>query len=155
MTETLSDILVAALWSISPLGEAKVGIPFALLNDVNIYLAFLVCFSANVLVFPIMSFFIKVINRYFIRWYYYKKAAIFVARRAKAGAGKNVRKYGFWGLLIFVSLPIPGTGVYAGTIAGYLFGLERKRAFMANTIGIFISCVVVWVTTILAMEGLN
>lgn len=155
MTETLSDILVAALWSISPLGEAKVGIPFALLNDVNIYLAFLVCFSANVLVFPIMSFFIKVINRYFIRWYYYKKAAIFVARRAKAGAGKNVRKYGFWGLLIFVSLPIPGTGVYAGTIAGYLFGLERKRAFMANTIGVFISCVVVWVTTILAMEGFN
>ncbi|WP_332911714.1 small multi-drug export protein [Algoriphagus boritolerans] len=48
-----------------------------------------------------------------------------------------MKKYGFWGLMIFVLVPIPGTGVYAGTIAGYLFGLERKKAFLANTIGIF------------------
>lgn len=149
------DLFIAMLWSISPLGEAKVGIPYALLNGVNIYLAFIGCFLANVLVFPIMTFFLDVINRYFIKWYYYKKAAIFVARRAKAGAGNNVKKYGFWGLMIFVLLPIPGTGVYAGTIAAYLFGFDRKQAFLANTIGIFFSCVIVWGTTLAAMEGFN
>lgn len=151
----ISDLFIAVLWSISPLGEAKVGIPYALLNGVNIYLAFLFCFVANVLVFPLMTFFLDVINRYFFKWYYYKKSAIFIARRAKAGAGKNVKKYGFWGLIIFVLLPLPGTGVYAGTIAGYLFGVKRKQAFLANTIGIFFSCVIVWTTTILAMEGFN
>lgn len=149
------DLVIAVLWSISPLGEAKVGIPYALLNGVNIYWAFLFCFLANVMVFPIMTFFLDVINRYFFKWYYYKKSAIFIARRAKAGAGKNVKKYGFWGLMIFVLIPLPGTGVYAGTIAGYLFGLEKKRSFMANTIGIFISCLIIWVTTVLAMEGFN
>lgn len=151
----LVDTIIAMLWSISPFGEAKVGIPYALLNDVNIYLAFIACFLANVLVFPIMSFFLDVINRYFVRWYYYKKAAIFVARRAKTGAGKNVNKYGFWGLIIFVLLPLPGTGVYAGSIAAYLFGIERKKAFLANTIGIFFSCVIVWAATLTAMEGFN
>lgn len=151
----ISDLLIAMLWSVSPLGEAKVGIPYALLNGVNIYVAFFFCFIANVMVFPIMTFFLDVINRYFIRWYYYKKAAIFVARRAKVGAAKNVKKYGFWGLMIFVLIPLPGTGVYAGTIAGYLFGLERKQAFLANTIGIFISCVIIWVGTIAAMKGFN
>lgn len=149
------DLFMAMLWSISPFGEAKVGIPYALLNGVNIYWAFLFCFLANVMVFPIMTFFLDVLNRYFIKWYYYKKAAIFVARRAKAGAGKNVNKYGFWGLIIFVLIPLPGTGVYAGTIAGYLFGLERKKAFIANTIGIFFSCVIVWATTLAAMQGFN
>ena len=149
------DIFIAFLWSISPFGEAKVGIPYALLRGVNIYLAFFVCFFANVLVFPIMTFFLDVVNRYFIRWYHYKKAAIFIARRAKAGAGKNVTKYGFWGLMIFVLLPIPGTGVYAGSIAAYLFRIERKKAFLANTIGIFFSCVIVWATTLVAMEGFN
>lgn len=149
------ELLIAMLWSISPFGEAKVGIPYALLNGVNIYLAFIGCFLANVLVFPIMSFFLDVVNRYFIRWYHYKKAAIFVARRAKAGAGKNVTKYGFWGLMIFVLIPIPGTGVYAGSIAAYLFRIERKKAFLANTIGIFFSCVIVWATTLAAMEGFN
>lgn len=149
----ISDLFIAVLWSVSPLGEAKVGIPYALLNGVNIYVVFLFCFLANVLVFPIMMFFLKVINIYFFKYYYYKKAAIFVARRAKIGAGDNVRKYGFWGLIVFVLIPLPGTGVYAGTIAGYLFGVERKRAFVANTIGIFISCVIVWTTTLLAMQG--
>lgn len=151
----LLELFIAMLWSISPFGEAKVGIPYALLNGVNIYLAFIGCFLANVLVFPIMNFFLDVVNRYFIRWYHYKKAAIFIARRAKAGAGKNVTKYGFWGLVIFVLLPIPGTGVYAGSIAAYLFRIERKKAFLANTIGIFISCVIVWATTLAAMEGFN
>lgn len=149
------DILIAMLWSISPFGEAKLGIPYALLNDINIYLAFVLCFSANVLVFPIMSFFLDVVNRYFMKWKSYKKAAIFVGRRAKAGAGNNVKKYGFWGLMIFVLIPLPGTGVYAGSIAGYLFGLDRRKAFLANTTGIFFSCVIVWVTTVVAMGGLN
>ncbi|MGO3183258.1 MAG: COG2426 family protein [Aequorivita sp.] len=149
------DLFIAILWSISPLGEAKVGIPYALLNDVNIYLAFIFCFLANVLVFPIMTFFLNVINRYFFKWYYYKKAALFVARRAKLGAGKNVKKYGFWGLIIFVMIPLPGTGVYAGSIAGYLLKMDRKRVFLANVIGIFFSCVIVWISTLLAMEGLD
>ena len=149
------DILISMLWSISPFGEAKFGIPYALLNDINIYLAFVLCFFANVLIFPIMTFFLDVVNRYFLKWYHYKKAAIFVGRRAKSGAGKNVKKYGFWGLMLFVLIPLPGTGVYAGTIAGYLFGLDRKKAFLANSIGIFISCVIVWLSTLAAIGSFN
>lgn len=90
-----------------------------------------------------------------MKWRFYKKSAIYVARRAKTGASKVVTKYGFWGLLIFVMMPIPGTGVYAGTIAAYLFGIETKRAFWANTIGIFLSCVIVWSVTLLTMEGIE
>lgn len=149
------DIIVAMLWSISPFGEAKVGIPYALLNGVNIYLAFVFCFLANVLVFPIMTFFLDSVNRYFFRWLFYKRAAIYVARKAKTGAGNNVKKYGFWGLMIFVLVPLPGTGVYAGTIAAYLFRFEKKQSFLANTIGIFFSCVIVWATTLLTMEGFD
>lgn len=151
----MSEIIIAILWSISPFGEAKVGIPYALINGVNIFLAFIVCFAANVLVFPIMRFFLETVNRYFLKWRFYKKSAIFVARRAKTGAAKNIRKYGFWGLLLFVMMPIPGTGVYAGSIAAYLFGIEVKRAFWANTLGIFLSCVIVWTMTLLTMEGIE
>lgn len=151
----VNDILTAMLWSISPFGEAKVGIPYAIYNDVNYYLAFTLCFAANVLVFPVMQFFLNYINKYLLKWRFYKRSAIFVARRAKLGAGANVKKYGFWGLLIFVMMPIPGTGVYAGTIAAWLFGLEKKRAFMANTVGIYLSCVIVWTITILSVEGIN
>lgn len=150
----MKEVIIAMLWSISPFGEAKVGIPYAIFNGVNPYMAFLVCFLANVMVFPVMQFFLQVINRYFLKWRFYKKSAIFVARRAKTGAGKNVRKYGFWGLLVFVMMPIPGTGVYAGTIAAYILGIRKRKAFLANTIGIFFSCVIVWTMTVLALENM-
>ncbi|MDA9089872.1 COG2426 family protein [Maribacter arcticus] len=150
----LKDLIIAALWSISPLGEAKVGIPYGLLNGVNIYLVLVVCFLANVMVFPIMMFFLNTINKYLLRWHLYKKAALFIARRAKMGSGDQIRKYGFYGLIFFVMLPVPGTGVYAGSIASYLFKIERKKAFVANTIGIFLSSVIIWVTTLLTMKGM-
>lgn len=148
-------ILVAMLWSISPFGEAKVGIPFAMFNGANIYIAFLFCFLANVLVYPLMTFFLDSVNRYFFRWRSYKKASVYIARKAKLGAQDGIQKYGFWGLMFFVLLPIPGTGVYAGTIAAYIFKIERKRAFMANTIGIFFSSVIVWTLTLLTIEGIS
>ncbi|HET8810849.1 MAG TPA: small multi-drug export protein [Flavobacteriaceae bacterium] len=149
------EIIVAMLWSISPFGEAKVGIPYAVFNGVNIYLAFIFCLAANILVFPIMLFFLDSINRWFFKWNFYKKSAVWVARRAKTNAQKGIDKYGFWGLVVFVMIPLPGTGVYAGTIAAYIFRFERKKAFIANSIGITLSSVIVWSLTVLSFNGIS
>lgn len=149
------DLLIAMLWSLSPFGEAKVGIPYGMLNGINIYLVFLCCFLANVLVFPLMLFFLDKINRYFLNWTFYKRSAIYVARRAKIGSGEKIKKFGFWGLILFVMIPLPGTGVYAGSIATYLFKIERQSAFWANVIGIFFSSVFVWTATLLSMKGMS
>ncbi|MEW7290680.1 COG2426 family protein [Aquimarina sp. 2304DJ70-9] len=150
----IQDIFIAILWSISPFGEAKVGIPYGMFSGLNIYLVFIACFLANVLVFPIMIFFLEKVNDYLLRWNPYKKVAIFVARRAKVGSGDKIQKYGFWGLLFFVMIPLPGTGVYAGSIATYLFKIKKRKAFVANTVGIFFSSVIVWATTLLTMQGI-
>lgn len=140
------------LWSISPFGEAKVGIPYGLLNGANSYLVFVTCLVANILVFPIMMLFLNTINPYFLKWNFYKKSAIWVARRTKKGSGDKIKRYGFWGVLVFVMIPLPGTGVYAGSIASYLFNIERKRAFAANTIGITLSSLIIWGTTLLTLQ---
>ncbi len=142
------------MWSISPFGEAKVGIPYGLINGLDKYLVFVVCFGANVLVFPLMFFFLEKINKYLLRLNFYKKSALYVARKAKTGSGDKIKKYGFWGLIFFVMLPVPGTGVYAGSIASYLFKMDKKKAFVANTIGIFISSLIIWLTTVLTMKGI-
>jgi len=151
----IQDIIIAILWSVSPFGEAKVGIPYGMVNGLNIYLVFVLCFLANVLVFPIMMLFLDKINVSLLRWNWYKRSALWVARRAKTGSGNKIEKYGFWGLIFFVSIPLPGTGVYAGSIATYLFKIEKGKAFWANTIGIFISSVIVWGTTLLTIKGIE
>ncbi len=147
----MRELIQAMLWSVSPFGEAKVGIPFALLNGVDIYLTLILCFLANVLVFPLMIYFLRFVNNRLFKIRLYKKSAIYVAKRTKRGAGAHISKYGFWGLLFFVMLPIPGTGVYAGTIATYMFRIPIKRAFTANVLGIFISCAIVWSGTLMAV----
>ena len=85
-----------------------------------------------------------------MRWAnWYKKGALWVAKRAKKGSKEKLEKYGYIGLTLFVMIPLPGTGVYAGTIAAYIFKMDRKKAFVANTIGITISSLIVWGATLL------
>lgn len=148
------DLIIAMLWSISPFGEAKVGIPYGIYHGVNEYLVFICCFAANVLVFPMMMFFLEYVNRHLIKWRFYKRSAVFVGQRAKKGSGKNIKRFGFLGIVIFVMIPLPGTGVYAGSIASYLFKMKKREAFAANTIGIFISSVIVWIAAYMSMEGM-
>ena len=147
----IKDSIITFLWSISPFGEAKVGIPYGIFHDLNIFWVLLIAVVANILVFPIMMFFLEHINRNLLRWHAYKKMAIWIARRAKVGSGDKIKKYGFWGLIFFVMIPLPGTGVYAGSIAGYIFKVETKTAFKANAIGIIISSLIVWGTTLFAI----
>ncbi len=149
----IKDLIIAMLWSLSPFGEAKVGIPYGLLQGHNRYVVFLLCFAANVMVFPIMMFFLEYVNRYGLQWRFYKKSAVFVARRAKNGSGRNIRRFGFLGLVLFVMIPLPGTGVYAGSIATYLFKIEKHKAFLANVIGVFFSSLIIWGATLMSMKG--
>jgi uncharacterized membrane protein len=148
--KTINIIIIAMLWSLSPAGESKVGIPYAIYNDINIYIAFLVCFLANLIVYPFLMLFLDSSNRYFFRFKPYKKMAVYIARKAKNGAGKGVEKYGFWGLMVFVAVPLPGTGIWAGTIAAYIFKIDRKKAFYANALGIFLSALIIWIITVTA-----
>ena len=142
-------LLLTAIWSISPFGESKVGIPFGVLQSVNPLLVFIIGLSANILVFPLMIFFLDRFNRVFFKWQWYKRASIWVAKRARKGTKSSIEKYGYWGLGIFVMIPLPGTGVYAGSIATYILKLDRKRAFIANSVGISISAAIVLAFSVL------
>ncbi|MCF6349923.1 MAG: small multi-drug export protein [Flavobacteriaceae bacterium] len=150
----IKEIIFTILWSFSPLGEAKVGIPYGMHQNLNIYFVFILAVVTNILVFPFMMFFLDKINKHLLKWYFYKKIALWIARRAKAGSGKKIKKHGFWGILLFVMIPLPGTGVYAGSIATYMFKIERKKAFLANAIGITISSVIIWFASYYSINGI-
>ncbi len=59
-----------------------------------------------------------------------------------------VEKWGFIGLILFVAIPLPGTGVWTGSLAAYLFGMERKKTVPALIIGGLLS---ILITTIPAI----
>lgn len=143
------------LWSISPFGEARVGIPYAVLNDVHYVPAFITGVIGNLLIYPLL---IWLIDRFDERlWAYtsYRKCVIYLSRTAKKGVGPKINQYGFWGLMIFVMIPLPGTGAYMGTIAAALFKIERRSAFYAVSLGVLISCIIMAVGAHLTNLGLS
>ncbi|GAB3203411.1 putative membrane protein [Pontibacter aydingkolensis] len=151
----LETLLYTFLLSISPFGEARTGIPFAILNNVHFVWAFAIGAIANTLVFPLFMWLVDTFNQRFWPFRAYKKGVIYLSKRAKKIAGANVQKHGFWGLMIFVMIPLPGTGAYMGTIAANIFKIERKRAFLAISLGVLVSSAFMAVGTYLGQMGLT
>ncbi|MBD8490120.1 small multi-drug export protein [Echinicola sp. CAU 1574] len=135
-------ILHTFLLSISPFGESRVGIPYGVINGLHPVTALSVGLVANLLVFPILLFLIDTFNERLWKFRLYKSQSVKLMRRAKDGVGDKIQKYGFWGLMVFVMIPLPFTGVYMGTIAAYIFKLPRAQAFVAISIGAVISCLI-------------
>jgi uncharacterized membrane protein len=137
------DILFTFLISISPLGEARAGIPYGELSGLPIFLVFIVGLSANLLVFPIFYRLIEFSNKHFFKNIYYRRSAIYLSSRARSKTKTIIKKYGVWGLMIFVMIPLPVTGAYIGTIAAYIFGISYKKSLIAISSGIVISSIMV------------
>ncbi len=135
------DILDLFLISISPFGEAKVGIPIAIAIDkLATTTILLVGVLGNLLVFPLFYKCIEISNKHLLKNKLYKKSAIKLSLRARGKTKNVIGKYGSWGLMIFVMIPLPFTGAYIGTIASYIFGMNYRRSLFAISCGIIISC---------------
>ena len=56
----------------------------------------------------------------------------------------KIEKYEFWGLVLFVGIPLPGTGAWTGSLIAALLGIKFKKAFPAVVIGICMATVIMW-----------
>lgn len=139
----IHDAIFTFLLSISPFGEARVGIPFGALNGLPLVIAFTIGLGANLLVFPLFYRLIRFFNKVLWPKRWYKKSAIYLTKKAKKGTQNKLEKYGAWGLMVFVMIPLPVTGAYIGTLAAYVMGIPYKKAFVAVTVGVTISSIII------------
>ena len=137
------DVLFTFLISFSPFGEARAGIPYGELVGLPILLVFVIGLTANLLVFPIFYKAIELANKHLWKNPLYKRTAIYLAARARTKTRTIIKKYGAWGLMVFVMIPLPVTGAYIGTIAAYIFGISYQRSLIAISSGITISSTMV------------
>ena len=67
----------------------------------------------------------------------------------------KIEKYEFWGLVLFVGIPLPGTGAWTGSLIAALLGIKFKKAFPAVILGIFMATVIMWFISYVLLGGVH
>ncbi len=148
------NCLYSALISALPVVEVRGAIPYLVLNGCPLYYI-LVCYIVSTLTGILVYFFIEEIlriARVVLRktWRGGLKVLDKIIERAERGAGPKVEKYGTLGLALFVGVPLPGTGVWTGALAGYLLGLKKRDVVIALALGNLLATIIV---TALSLGG--
>jgi len=132
-------VLTAAL----PVFELRLAIPLGVIKfDLPWPEVYFLALLGNLIpVIPLLIFFrfffhelenIKFFGKFF-KWWFGR-----IHRNSKL-----VEKWGFWGLILFVCIPLPVTGAWTGTVAATLFEIKIKKAFLAIAIGVAIAGLIV------------
>ncbi|MBN2736839.1 MAG: small multi-drug export protein [Spirochaetales bacterium] len=151
----MSAIFWVILLSMAPISELRGGIPFAIQNGFHPVAAYFICVSFNALVSPLLYFFLNTVNKLLLKWTFYKNIFEKLVERARNKLHDKVEKYGFWGITLFVAIPLPVTGAITGTLGGWVLGLEKKKIFLASLVGVMIAGVVVTTVWLLGRETLG
>ena len=65
----------------------------------------------------------------------------------------QIEKYEFWGLVLFVGIPLPGTGAWTGSLIAALLGVKFRKAFPAVVLGICMATVIMWFISYVLLGG--
>ncbi len=142
----LRALLLTFGTALLPVLEVRGAIPVGIANGLDAWTAYIVSVIGNMLPIP----FLILLTRKIIEWL--KKHNILVKftswlERKGAEKGEKVQKYSFWGLLILVAIPLPGTGAWTGALVASLLDMRLKNALPAITLGVLIAGGIVMAVT--------
>jgi|TARA_Y100000310_G_scaffold341901_1_gene442785 uncharacterized membrane protein len=148
-------LLYALILTIIPITELRVGLPlavnYAIEHNINIILIFFVIIFLNILMIFFVFYFLDNIHSYLLRFHFYRKVFEKILIRLRKKTDKFEKKYnsiGFLALVLLVAIPLPGTGIYTGTLISWILGLERKRSIASISIGVVIAGILVLLGTL-------
>ena len=143
----MKDILLTFLVAMVPVVELRGAIPFGVVRGLNLWTAIIASILGNLIPVPLIILFIRKIFAW-MRAHMPKLDGLVIRMEKKAEKNRAaVEKYAFWGLVILVAIPLPGTGAWTGALVAAMMEIRLKRAFPAIAIGVAIAGVIVSVIT--------
>jgi len=136
-------ILLSILLAFLPISELRGAIPYAYLNGVTLPWAFVLGVCANALVPVFAMVFLNTLHKLFYKISLYKKFFDKIIINARSKVEPKVKKYGYWGLLLFVAIPLPITGAWTGTVAAWVLGMDKKKSCVFVALGVVIAGLIV------------
>lgn len=167
MTETLVQSIIDALGgsvgkeaivfiiSMIPILELRGALLVAgPLLGVPVAKAIPLCIIGNIIPVPFILLLITPIFKWMKGTKLFKPMVDKLESKALSKSDK-IEKYEFWGLVLFVGIPLPGTGAWTGSLIAALLGVKFKKAFPAVILGIFMATVIMWFISYVLLGGVN
>ena len=143
LTGTVAGKFISTFFiSMVPIVELRGGLPWGIALGLDYPLALLAAVVGNILPVP---FIIVFIQRIFV-WIrkHLPKLDGFVSKLENKAhlKGETVQKYGPIALLLFVGIPLPGTGAWTGSLIAALLGLKAKKAIPCIVLGVLMAAAI-------------
>lgn len=139
----LKKCIIAFLISMVPLIELRGALPYALRVDVPPEWAYPICIIGNMLPVPVIFFFARKVLEWGKDKKYIGKFFTFCLEKGHKGGEKLKAKASntglFFALLLFVGIPLPGTGAWTGTLAASILDMDFKTSVTAVMLGVFLA----------------
>lgn len=133
--------LIIFIISLLPILELRGGLIAASLLKVNWIRAFIICFIGNILPIPLILLFITPL---FDKLKKTKLFSGFVTKLENKALSKKeqIEKLKYIGLLLFVGIPLPGTGAWTGSLLACLLNMDKKKSFLYITLGVVMAGII-------------
>ena len=135
--------IITFLMAMVPVVELRGAIPYGVIAGLSVPAAFILAVLGNIAPIPILILF----TRKVFEWLRTKSEGLDrLVRRLEDKAEKNkgiVEKSEFFGLLVLVAIPLPGTGAWTGALVAAMLDMRLKRAMPAIITGVLIAGVIV------------
>lgn len=133
--------LFVFLVSMVPLVELRGGVVIAKLLGIKLLKANLICIIGNIVPIPFILLFIKKIFAFMKKHNLMKGFVEWLEKRA-TNKSEGADRGEFLFLLLFVGVPIPGTGAWMGSLVAALFNFDIKKASIAIFLGIVLAAII-------------
>lgn len=121
--------------------------------NVPMWRAIPICIIGNLIPVPFILLFITKIFTWLKGTKHLKPFVEKMENRAM-NKKEQIEKYEFWGLLLFVGIPLPGTGAWTGSLIAALLGIKFKKAFPAVCLGILLASFIMTVLSYTVIGGI-
>ena len=137
-----------------PVIELRGAIPYGVAAGLEPWLVAPLAIIGNLIPVPFILLFIRKIFQWMKKYEKLGKIAYKLEERAANKNGK-VKKSEFIGLLLFVAIPLPGTGAWTGALIAALMDMRMKRALPTIALGVLLAGIAVSLVAALGIEALS
>jgi uncharacterized membrane protein len=148
----LKTILTTFFISMVPVLELRGAIPYGVAGGIPVFYSALIAIVGNMVPVPFVLLFARTILSYMEQRNQFLKG-LAAKLRAKAERNrKKVERYKFWGLVLLVAIPLPGTGAWTGTLAASFLDMDFKKSCAAAMCGVVLAGIIMGIISF-AVKG--